>query len=117
MGKAYVHFFNKDVAEKVYNSIKSFPSQFQDCELKILPKKDEEDYFKKIYNYLKDANYFNYVNEPREGNFVQVSEKEKKEEKKEISLENVEKKETKSKCDRVEMDEEGFVKVKSKKNK
>jgi hypothetical protein len=117
MGKAYVHFFSKDVAEKVYNSIKSFPSQFQDCELKLLPKKEEEDYFKKIYKYLKDANYFNYVNESREGDFVQKNENEKKEEKKEKSDQNVDNKENKSKNDRVEVDDEGFVIVKSKKNK
>ncbi len=117
MGKAYVHFFNKDIAEKVYNSIKTFPSQFQDCELKLLPKKAEEDYFKKIYKYLKDANYFNYVNESRDVDFVQKAENEKKEEKKENSDHNVENKETKLKNDKVEIDEEGFVIVKSKKKK
>lgn len=116
-GKAYVHFFNKDIAEKVFNSIKSFPSQFQDCEIKILQKKEEEDYFKKIYNYLKDTNYFNYVCEVREENFVNVKENEKKEEKKENLEQSVEAKETKSNNDRGVVDEDGFMIVKTRKNK
>ena len=66
MGKAYAHFFNKEIAEKVFNAVKSFPSQFQDCELKILQKKNEPDYFKKIYSYLKDQNYYNYVYDVRD---------------------------------------------------
>jgi len=116
-GKAYVHFFNKDIAEKVYNSIKSFPSQFQDCDLKILHKKEEEDYFKRIYNYLKDTNYFNYVSEPREENFVQLKENEKKEEKKEKLEQSVEPKEKKLNNDRAVFDEDGFLIVKTRKNK
>ena len=116
MGKAYVHFFSKDVAEKVYNSIKNFPSQYQDCELRILQKKEDEDYFKKIYSYLKDQNYLNYAYEPREANFVQWSEEnsgktaEKNEGEKSSEL-----KETKVKQDRAVIDEDGFVIVKNKK--
>ena len=119
-GKAYAHFFNKEIAEKVYNSIKSYPSQFQDCDLKILQKKNEENYFKKIYSYLKDSSYFNYAYEQREDNFVvEKVEKEKIEEKKDnhetdIKIDN---KDTKSKKEKENIDEDGFVIVKNKKKK
>lgn len=123
-GKAYVHFFNKEIAAKVYNSVKSYPSQFQDCELTILQKKNEENYFKKIYSYLKDSNYYNYVYDQREDNFV--VEKMENEKEKEIIEENKEiiekdkkneNKESKSKPEKDKIDDDGFTIVKKKKNK
>jgi hypothetical protein len=114
MGKTYAHFFNKEVAEKVFKSIKAYPSQFQDCELKLLQKKEDEEYFKKIYLYLKDADYLNYVYESREDGFVKKDNKieERKKENEVVQETKENKKESQAQCD-----EDGFIIVKSKKNK
>jgi hypothetical protein len=127
MGKAYAHFFRKTVAEKVYSQIRTLPSQFQDCELKLLQKKEEEDYFKKIYSYLRDPSYYDYVYELRDEKartFISsnVDTAEKKEESKETPKEEkktIEYREFKTPVveKQQSVDEDGFMKVKNKKIK
>jgi hypothetical protein len=49
----YVHFFKKEIGLKVYEQVKSKPSQFQDCYDIQYDKKDELRY-KDLYQYLRD---------------------------------------------------------------
>ena len=121
MGKSYAHFFSKEIAEKVFKSIKSNPSQYQDCEFKILAKNNDEDYFKKIYLYLRNNDYLNYVSEQRDDNFVfdkkpkiKIEETKENKDKNEVS-DNNEIKENILKIEKIGEDDDGFKIVNKKK--
>jgi len=60
-GKCYVHFFDEFNCKKVFRELKNKPSQFQDC-YEVEYYHDENWKFEDFYLYLKNENYFRYLN-------------------------------------------------------
>jgi hypothetical protein len=58
--RCYVHFFRKDIGMKVFEQVKSKPSQFQDCYDVQFEKKADLRY-KDLYQYLRDEEYLNFA--------------------------------------------------------
>jgi len=98
--RCYVHFFKKEVGMKVYNLVKTRPSQFQDC-YDIHYDKKEEIRYKDLYQYLRDEEYLNYA-------VAEEEEEVKASHKATVSRET---------SSNIISDDDGFVKVMSKKKK
>jgi len=64
-GKCYVHFFDKYNCKKVYKELKNRPSQFQDC-YEVEYYHEENWRYEDFYSYLKNEDYFKYLNELEE---------------------------------------------------
>lgn len=61
-GKCYVHFFDEYNCKKVFKELKIKPSQFQDC-YEVEYFHNENWKFEDFYLYLKNADYFKYLND------------------------------------------------------
>jgi len=61
-GKCYVHFFDKYNCKKVFKELKNKPSQFQDC-YEVEYYHEDNWKFEDFYLYLKNEEYFKYLND------------------------------------------------------
>ena len=66
-GQCYIHFFDKYSCKKVYNDLKSKPSQFQDC-YQISYYHEDNWKYEDLYLYLKNEEYYNMLKEVDEHN-------------------------------------------------
>jgi len=57
-GKCYIHFFNLDLGQRIFNCLKNSPSQFQDCYEHVYEGGKETKY-EDLYLYMKNTDYFN----------------------------------------------------------
>ena len=91
---SYVHYFNLEKGKKAFENLKFKTSQYQECYETIYDKSKTDSSFDKIYTYLKNQDYLEYV-------YNNLIDEDK------LNDDNKDKQE--------EVDEEGFIKVSGKK--